>query len=485
MDNSNTITISTLGSCITRDIFRICDCEHRFKTIKNIGFISPISIFSSITEPIEELKNEIKELNIPNFQKRNLLLDLEGGAFPFVCSARSDYLIMDLVDLRLPVMKRGDDMVTIRDQSTEATMTRQYLAKRGYKFTWINEFTIEELIVYLDMLCNNLKKYWDPDHIILIESRGTRCIRGRHGFIEKNAFFDQKYDDYFDGRMGILRKLNDYVYMKLKCHYIQMPPMQYVMGDICHTFGTNPLHYTNKVYEYFYDRICTHIIKEGYQSKLNVLMKELKHEYYDAYNGTLVTNIKKPLSEAVLDCLATISCGNYLERLVEIRDCVVIISVRDTAGFWFNADLQKKMEILGLKENLIKKLMIGYVAVIKDGVVIYEGEGENGIEYESQIDYLTLSIKSRPFKKGNLASIYINGIDYAVNKRGLNIVLFDLIRGNVVDSVVFDTHVSQFNCTRVNKYLSNEDVLRVDIKNVSNKMDLIYQTLRQLENREK
>ena len=56
------ITISTLGSCVTRDIFRICDNEKEFKLQGNLGFISPISLFSDgfENEEIVKLINEKK-----------------------------------------------------------------------------------------------------------------------------------------------------------------------------------------------------------------------------------------------------------------------------------------------------------------------------------------------------------------------------------------------------------------------------------------
>ena len=160
----------------------------------------------------------------------------------------------------------------------------------------------------------------------------------------------------------------------------------------------------------------------------------------------------------------------------------MIISIKDTVGYWFDKKLQSKMQILGLKENLLKELMVGYIAIIKDGVVLYEKKGLEGVQYEGDIDYYTTSISSQPFKKGNRASICINGIDYAINKRGFNIVLIDLIRGKVIDSVAFDTHVPQFSCKRTDKYLCNEDIIRVDIKRLSNKVDLLLQVLKKQNN---
>ena len=41
-----------------------------------------------------------------------------------------------------------------------------------------------------------------------------------------------------------------------------------------------------------------------------------------------------------------------------------------------------------------------------------------------------------------MCSILINGKEYAVNSRGLNIVVYDNINKCVVDSICFDTHAN-------------------------------------------
>ena len=227
------ITISALGSCITRDTFRICDSAQRFHRVKNVGFISPISMCAKIDEPIEELEKSIQKSNISNFEKRNILLDLEGQAFTYLKSEKAEYLILDLIEMRLPILKKDNNMVTIRGQSMEATLTRKFLtSKGGYHLIWSQDFAIDEVRSYLDIFCENIRSNWDSDKIILIGSQGARCIRGENGHIENNELFEKSYDKYFLKKTGFFKKINDYVAQKLKCHYIQMPPMNYVMAEI-------------------------------------------------------------------------------------------------------------------------------------------------------------------------------------------------------------------------------------------------------------
>ncbi|MCR4784527.1 MAG: hypothetical protein K6A35_08460 [bacterium] len=50
--------------------------------------------------------------------------------------------------------------------------------------------------------------------------------------------------------------------------------------------------------------------------------------------------------------------------------------------------------------------------------------------------------------KSSKSSIIINEQEYSKNKRGLNLVVFDLVRNRVVDSVCFDTHSKELKASR-------------------------------------
>ena len=55
---------------------------------------------------------------------------------------------------------------------------------------------------------------------------------------------------------------------------------------------------------------------------------------------------------------------------------------------------------------------------------------------------------SRVYRNGNQAEIRMDGVDYAVNKRGLNIAVFEPHSGVLIDSAAFDTHVAGAPCSR-------------------------------------
>lgn len=148
------------------------------------------------------------------------------------------------------------------------------------------------------------------------------------------------------------------------------------------------------------------------------------------------------------------NCQNiydYLD-LIKQTDYMVIVCVKDTAGFWFNDILQNQFYNLGFKESLIKKLMVGYIGISWNSKLLYENLSEkDGCSYYSEkIAHHHISVLSKPYVSGNLSSIMIDGKEFSCNKRGLNIVIYDISKNTVVDSVSFDTHVEKFSCSRIN-----------------------------------
>ncbi|MCD7865504.1 MAG: polysaccharide pyruvyl transferase family protein [Clostridiales bacterium] len=141
----------------------------------------------------------------------------------------------------------------------------------------------------------------------------------------------------------------------------------------------------------------------------------------------------------------------YLDALENLKNTLIIICIKDNAGKWLDDHIQKKLYKLGLYENLIDKLMVGYIALIKNSDVIYErlSKRDGTEEYADVIGNHDIHVISQPFLSGNLASVSIDQTEYAVNERGLNFVIFDLNRNEVIDSVSFDTHVEEYTCKRV------------------------------------
>lgn len=142
--------------------------------------------------------------------------------------------------------------------------------------------------------------------------------------------------------------------------------------------------------------------------------------------------------------------GTYLDELKQLKNCIIIISVRDTivaspTKTNIVEEEYSKLQALRLKklriDNVDKQFWSGYIAVIKNGEVIFEKltESNDRVEYEFVSDKVKMNIVSAPFKNGNYSSIIVNGQECSMNMRGINIVVCNSEDAAIIDSVNFDT----------------------------------------------
>ncbi|MEF2606702.1 MAG: SDR family NAD(P)-dependent oxidoreductase [Schaedlerella sp.] len=149
----------------------------------------------------------------------------------------------------------------------------------------------------------------------------------------------------------------------------------------------------------------------------------------------------------------------YLDELKQLKNCIVIMAVRDTivtspTKTNIKKEEYSKLQTLGLSQlrtdNIAQQFWSGYAAVIFNGDVIYEklDEKRENVEYKTLIDGVDIQILSSPYKKMDRASIIVEGKEVAVDQRGLNIVVIDSKKKSVIDSVVFDTWEEKIGITR-------------------------------------
>lgn len=471
------ITYSTLGTCITRDIFAFCDENKIFKHIRNNGFVSPLVYSKSLPENEDTaiLEKKISDLVLSNFRKRCIYLSMHGKTVDYICEGKSDYLIIDFYDVRSSILKIDDEhMITVTSHGKEANQViRNHYAEKGFEIVTPFNIAINDIYKELDMMCDKILKNWNSSQIILLEEpiasyyANDNCIES----------LPHTHIDLYSGYIFYLTKLiNKYFINKTKCHHIGIPIeyQKFIISDVDHKWGRCPLHYISPTYNYYFDCICK-IAMEDYQSKGKELLNSIKYMYYNLLPNRFSTTTKKNgstssvIDKTVLNCCAIDNLQEYLEYLGQLKNCFIILTLKDTAGSWLNENIQKQLNMLGLVENLIKVWMVGYIALIKNRVVIYEKRSEkNGCEYYSDtVDYFHLNIESKPFRSGNRTKILINGTDYAVNVRGLNIVVVDLVTSRVIDSTSWDTHIPDYKLRRRTDFLRDSELARIEVEKLN------------------
>ncbi len=162
----------------------------------------------------------------------------------------------------------------------------------------------------------------------------------------------------------------------------------------------------------------------------------------------LILNITSNISDDISDKTDII---DYLETLKDnTKGNIIVISVKDTPGLALNSFVSSALKGIGLKTDLEGQHGHSYIAVINGGTVIYEklGQGEEPLVYDKKVGNNTVHAESRVYNNGNESVIKINGKNYSINSRGLNIVIYNKASQSLTDSVCFDTHEANFNCTR-------------------------------------
>jgi len=150
---------------------------------------------------------------------------------------------------------------------------------------------------------------------------------------------------------------------------------------------------------------------------------------------------------------------SYLKQLGKLTNCMVILTCKDTLGYELTLELANQICMIGINTLLNEKHWRGYIGIVNAGVLVYEqlANPDESVIYEGIIDEKLIEVKSSPYNVDNETYIDIDGVDYAVNSRGINIVVYDNFTKQVVDSVCIDTHSKSFDFQRKEIRLCEED----------------------------
>lgn len=140
------------------------------------------------------------------------------------------------------------------------------------------------------------------------------------------------------------------------------------------------------------------------------------------------------------------SFPEYIEMLKHLdkQKYLICISAKDEAFTSITQENINALRELGiLLDNEVKPYAC-YLAVLTNEKIIYENIADTNA-LNVRIEFLDniIELESASFFQGNNCSIKINNTEYAVNRRGLNFVIWDLETHQLVDSVAFDTYDMQ------------------------------------------
>ena len=144
---------------------------------------------------------------------------------------------------------------------------------------------------------------------------------------------------------------------------------------------------------------------------------------------------------------------SYLNMLLLIKNrYMIILAVKDTPGSYMSDEILNLIARIGF-DKFNRELWRMYTGIVAEGKVLYN-ESANKAGVPTYCDCINknqtvkIHVSSCPYRDGNEAKIYIGQENYAVNKRGVNIVVVNPATGEVLDSVAFDTHTKDYRFYR-------------------------------------
>lgn len=166
------------------------------------------------------------------------------------------------------------------------------------------------------------------------------------------------------------------------------------------------------------------------------------------FNPAFTSNdIYDPEADRLL--VDTFNFATLEEVLTQSVDKFMILSVRDEATSGLPQAVKEKMSNMGSKISDLK-YRGSYVALIKNGKIVSEvinNEGDALLSHDDIPESVKLpenrsfTVYSAGLHYGNNSSILVDGVEYSLNMRGINIAVFDT-ELQYLYSIIFDTHKS-------------------------------------------
>jgi hypothetical protein len=121
---------------------------------------------------------------------------------------------------------------------------------------------------------------------------------------------------------------------------------------------------------------------------------------------------------------------------------IIVFAVRNDMAGKLTESQGEALNALGLKTDFISGMdQYSYIAVIDGKHVQYEKSSPGLLEYTYATENgISFTMTSAGNKAGNKAEILAGGASCSLNKRGVNVAVYNKILQSVIDAVNFDTH---------------------------------------------
>lgn len=375
----------------------------------------------------------------------------------------------------IPLLSYHDRWEELDEEDFTKSEIKVDVSTRGYNYVMTKHIDTEESYTALSLPSSTLDE--DAEEMEL-------CTESLY-YLKKLISFCEEHDIQL-----VLTKVPTSKWSSSAHNAVQKIADEYGLDFI--DFNYDP-YFSELGFNYAYDFVDTHMNYYGATKFTNCLGNYLITECgnHDVRGDEDYAFMEAELEEyhrliAQVDLNDITDPAEYISYLFNQGDYTIFISVKNTASSELTQEQRDYFASVGLTKLSELTYRASYLAVIDDGTVIVErskkdpGTSEeetateeektpiNDMEHieeifaaeleddevEEEEESLTLSytgalsdgtdyeIFSGGRNLGNTSSILIDGTEYSKNTRGLNIVVYDNERQEVIDQVCFDTHAS-------------------------------------------
>ena len=440
------ITIALWGDCVSQEI----SCK--FKHTRALGFVNWLSLISDNSN-INQYVADCDLLDVTNYNKRNLVLDLKKESLDYLLEEKANYLIIDPNDCRMSVCKTNHNLFT---RSLAGIELCKKLGLNEDTIIYAEEFSIDQYIAAAEYACNRILEVYSPEEIIIHIHRPVNMYSDGNKLSYFNNLNSKTISEKaFEG----VNAIYSYLIKRLEgCHVIDF--LDNVFGDSEHRFGCFPLHYNSLYYKYGEEALkiifenspdekkLLSLLRDKYSMEFKILQNEIKTNYQLKSLEKRVENLTSSFSlfdnkQLIESLKSTKDINVYFDILNILKDKIgIVIAVKDTPGYDRNNNYRYRLKQLGFMCYPSKLWgMYGGLSFKNVNLLDYcEDTVETPVSYKTNINNHLIELESHSYRKGNRASIKIDGVETAVNYRGMNIVVFDASSFQVIDSIAYDTH---------------------------------------------
>ncbi|WP_169740470.1 DUF6270 domain-containing protein, partial [Methanobacterium veterum] len=252
------------GSCVSRDVFNF----DKNKEIKIGQYFARQSFVSAVSTPSIEKVN----VNLPSaFQRRMVESDLRKDMFEKLSLKKANYLLIDLIDERINLIKYNNSLFTFSDELKNSNFMEDFDVEVVDKLSMDDSIWKKAMDEYVD----HLLKIYDENRIIIHEAYLIESYITIDG---EKKYFPEDNRRYIKLLNRFFKKYYAYLKQKLpNAHLISISEDNYCLWE-GHLWDKAPMHYENRYYQDVLRIIKDIIYKENYKDKFmnETILKKLK-----------------------------------------------------------------------------------------------------------------------------------------------------------------------------------------------------------------